>query len=1000
MDFQSPHANGGFDSPGNFIDPSAMFDAPNQMNGTRQYPPSSIPAKRDAAGTSLSRSQTPSQQGQFGFQQGFAHTNSPTLHTQNFATGAVPPQRMQTVSPAQNPNMQQMPPMGFMQGQPVPQGYGQNYGGQVQMPQLSQNLASRQAEAQRQYQMRLQAQQQQLGNLQASNMAAQQRHQMFANPAAQQAAMQRNMALAHQQQAQQQQAQQQQAQQQQAQQQQAQQQQQHPQNMQAQAQAQQQQAQIFLKNVAALMAGQGRPFNSQPRVAGRVLNLQQLYTMVLRLKGSKYITQTGTWPRVAQLVGIDPRQSPNISEELRIAYEQNLGPYELAYQQSQQQKMRQLAAQQQGQMGGINPMAAMGGMAPPGHQMSPTRQLPPEAQNSAIAQQQYLQQLQRSQVMQQQQLENSSPMKSHIPAPSMNGASTPQLDGKMPTNAFDQHRKSLSQQLEATPPQVPAVGFASPSPGPSKPKRARDDSVGPVIKKISDEPLDPTLFRPTMRWIEGTWGGLDPFNIEFDQLVAQTEIYKPNMPALGEMGVIDIRALTMSIRSGLHGEARLALDIFVKLTYEQQILLELDKCDDLIDVLVEYAEDQLDILASDNPEVSDILDLTPYEEVVRSCRTEMEGLPEVHEFGSKEYNLERAADRLIAITTILRNLSFLEVNHVILCEPAVLKFMSTAIRLVGTRILLLRSHMNTADFMKDLITFFSNTGTRIILPSREEAYTILQFLCAFAPCPRPEVPARFIHYNPQLHRCLPAAVDSLAKLLARDDPNRTFYKHVFAAEATSTPPYDLLTRAFALAVSVIPETMSRKGGVREARIAEARKPFLIQGMLAADILATLAPGPESGVCRSWLEATDGWAENTLAFTMFLTTIDHAAPPPPQYPGMRPGARQQRSLEPDVQAFQLIVHRSLSMLKRLGEKSKGSDVLVKGEHLTNGNTVHDDEDSDSDEEMMETVVNAGTKWRVKTDVLPTRSNVIGALLQPEMDAQSLKLFCGIADLDRE
>ncbi|KAF2470446.1 uncharacterized protein BDR25DRAFT_287397 [Lindgomyces ingoldianus] len=963
MDFQSPHTNGGFDAANNFIDPSAMFDAPNQMNGTRPYPTSSIPSKRDSTGASLSRSQTPSQQGQFGFQQGFAHTPSPTLHTQNFATGAVPPQRMQTVSPAQNQNMQQMSAMGFMQGSPMPQGYNQNFGGQVQMPQLTQNLQSRQQEAQRQYQMRLQAQQHQLGNLAASNMAAQQRHQMFANPAAQQAAMQRNMGMAQQ-----------------------------PQNAQPQVQS-------FLKNVGALMASMQRPFNPQPRVAGRVINLQQLYYAVMKLRGSKHVTQTGSWPRVAQMMQIDPRQFPQVSDELRITYEHNLGPYEAAYlMNKQQQQMRGMAAQQ-GQMGGMGPMAAMGGIPQPGQQMSPTRQIPQEAQNNAVAQQQYMQQLQRSQTMQQRQTDITTPVKTHAATPSMNGSGTPQLDGKMSSNAFDQHRKSLSQQLEATPPQGQGPGYASPSPGPSKVTRLIPQEVSaPVIReKVVHEAEDPTLFRPITRTIHEAWGGLSVFTPEFDHLIAQTEMYKPNMPSLGEMGVIDIRALTMSIRSGLHAEARLALDIFVKLTYEQQIVLELDKCDDLIDVLVEYAEDLLDLLANDNPEVSDILDLSPYEEVVRSCRVEMDSVPEVHEFGTKEYELERTADRLIAITTILRNLSFLEVNHNQLCNPAVLKFMSYAIRLVGTRILLLRTHINTADFMKDLITFFSNTGTKIILPSRDEAYTILQFLCAFAPCPRPELPVRFAPYSPTLHRCLPAAVDSLAKLLARDDPNRTFYKHVFAAESTSTPPYDLLTRAFALAVSVVPETMSRKGGVREARIAEARKAFLIQGMLAADILASLAPGAESGVCRSWLEAEDGWGENMLAFTMFLTTIDHTAPPPQvQYPGLRPGAPQRQRMEPDIQGFHLIVHRALSMLKRLGDKSRGVDVLVKGEHLTNGNTEHD-EDSDED---METVVNAGTKWKVKTDVLPTRGHVIGALLQPDMDPHALRLFCGIADLDRD
>ncbi|KAF2492949.1 hypothetical protein BU16DRAFT_529203 [Lophium mytilinum] len=63
------------------------------------------------------------------------------------------------------------------EGSPMPQGYNQNFGGgsfPVQPVALSQNLQSRRQEAQRQYQMRLQLQQQQLA---ASNMVTQQRHQ-------------------------------------------------------------------------------------------------------------------------------------------------------------------------------------------------------------------------------------------------------------------------------------------------------------------------------------------------------------------------------------------------------------------------------------------------------------------------------------------------------------------------------------------------------------------------------------------------------------------------------------------------------------------------------------------------------------------------------------------------------------------------------------------------------------------------------------------------------
>lgn len=872
--------------------------------------------------------------------------------------------------------------MGFAQGSPMPQGFDPNTGGQFQGVQLPQHLQNRQQEAQRRYAMQLQAQaqHQQMGNLAASNMAAQQRHlggQMPGVPG-QHPGMQRNM-------------------------------------MQAQAQNPQAQLQAFVKNVGALMAQQGRPFNPQPTVCGRVINLHALYYAVMKYKGYRYVTQTNSWPRVAQGMAIDPRQFPTAPDELRQVYEQNLGLYETYWLAQKQQQMK------------ANPMQAQaGGM---GQQMSPTRPTIPGAPNSSTVQQEYLLQSQRSKALQaqqrpsdpampqpqqqpqqqfdpamqpQQQFEQSTPVQNNVSLANVNGRTTPQTEAKTPGLAFDQHRKSASRQLDATPDHAsqPAVPTASPAPG-----KSNEDEVE-VIK------LPPTLivdgkmtYRPTTRVMD-RWAGVDIAAENVKKRAEELIAFKPNMPALVEMGVIDIRALTMSIRSGLHAEARMALDTLAKLTYEQQLTLELEKCEDLVEVLVDYAEGQLDILANDNPEISDIIDLTPYEDVLHHCRAEVQSLQEHPEFGTKAYDLDRTADRLLAITTIFRNLSFLEINHTSLTESHVLKFFSNVVRLVGTRVLLLRSHVNTFDFMKDLITFFSNTSTKIVLPSREDAYTILHFLCAFAPVPRPGTPVKFTPYNPQVHRYLPSAVDSLAKLLARDDPNRTYYKQIFTNEATSSPPYELLTRSFALAISVVPdytygelhkasETRIKEVRIIEARIAEARKPYLMQGMLAADILAGLAPGTDSGLCRSWLESEDGWAASLLKLAMSLCATDAAHPPPPQDHRM---ARGQRPMDHDVQGFQLIVHRALSMLKRLGEKSKGGGgVLVKGVQ-TNGHTNHDEDDEDEIGDDTDTFDFGGSTWQVKADVLPKKETLLSALLMGSLDGRSLRQFCSIGYLD--
>jgi SWI/SNF chromatin-remodeling complex subunit SWI1 len=598
--------------------------------------------------------------------------------------------------------------------------------------------------------------------------------------------------------------------------------------------------------------------------------------------------------------------------------------------------------------------------------------------------------------------QQSTPQPNNASLAGLNGRSTPQAD--------DNARKSISRQLEGTPIQSQEPANAMPTPDKPEPAVAQAPAAAEVVEKrqpVIEQDDGTRVYQPAYR-TQDTWGGLDFDSDNFKNMIDMITSYKPNVPLLHEAGVIDIRALTMSLRSGLYAESRLALDTLVRITFDNNIQLDLGQCEDLVDVLVEFAEEQLEVLGNNNPEVTDILDLTPYEDVMHHCRAEAATLQELPEVGTREHTLDRTADRLLAITTIFRNLSFLEVNHPSLVSPSVLKFLASFIRLVGTRVLLLRSHINTFDFMKDTVTLFSNTSAKISLPSREDAYAILHFLCAFAPVPRPGSPVKFTPFNPQVHRYLPSAVDSLAKLLARDDPNRTYYKQIFVNEATSSPPYDLLTRAFALAVSVVPDRTyienkmyqmkeARPKEVRmfEARIAESRKAYLMQGMLAADILASLAPGAESGICRSWLESSDGWANSLLKFAMSLSATDAAIQPPPP----PPTHRGQRPMEPDREGFQLIVHRALSTLKRLGDKSKG-ESLVKGAQV-NGTSNHDEEDEDEfgdDDEDMDIFQFNGNTWKVKADFLPRRETMLGALLTSNLDVRSLNQFCKIGYLD--
>ncbi|KAF3491424.1 uncharacterized protein GIQ15_00941 [Arthroderma uncinatum] len=378
---------------------------------------------------------------------------------------------------------------------------------------------------------------------------------------------------------------------------------------------------------------------------------------------------------------------------------------------------------------------------------------------------------------------------------------------------------------------------------------------------------------------------------------------KPSAPRFHELGVIDIHALTMSLKSGLISETRLALDTLTTLSSEPAIHLSLENCDDLLPTLLDTATDHLEL--------------------------------------------------------------FSESNFPLLSTPSVVRFLALAIRYMGTRHLFLRTHQNTLDFMKDALIFLSNLAHAMHLPGRDEALALLYFLLSFAPSTSTptsdDEPLIFPPYQPTTHRYLPAAVDSLAKLLARDDPNRTLYKSIFsdpsitAPTSTTNVSTNLLTRAFGLAISPIPEYT--KGNV--LAITEARKPFLMQGLLAAEVLSSLADPP---LARAWLGSADGFAISLVHLAGLLSAERprQPMPPMPQHPHQHPHAHGGRP--DDMQGYYTIVSRALGILNRLGGKVRKGNK---------GKTCGLD---------------------VGYNVLPKKENILGALVSRTIDPGTLKLLC--------
>lgn len=439
-------------------------------------------------------------------------------------------------------------------------------------------------------------------------------------------------------------------------------------------------------------------------------------------------------------------------------------------------------------------------------------------------------------------------------------------------------------------------------------------------------PPKPEDYSPCARELS-TYGGVDLHAANL--LGAELERWEPTVPSVNELGNIDISALTRSLQCGIHGEVRLALDTLVTISSSpnQAHFLHLRACDDLIEALVDCAETQVDLLVENTVEVADEIQLTAYEDVVRGCRVERWAVRDVPAFGSTEYELDRAVDRIICITTILRNVSFPgenNDNHFVLCEESVLKMLCSIIRYLGTRTMLLRTHANTLDFMKDMVVLLSNISSQLEIPGREQALSLLQFLLSFAPIPGPTMAndkLNFTPYDPSVHSYLPHAVDALAKLLARDEPNRGFYKTLFTVDSSSPLANELLVRTFALAISPLPDKAKEQfRPTTFPPLFETRKPFLMQGLLGAEIIASLVPGSEPGIARALLASGNCLAENLIKLIQDLSIL-YEKPPPAARGGARAAAARK---DPELV---YIVVVAVSLLRRLAEKARDSAGTV-------------------------------------------------------------------------
>ena len=697
------------------------------------------------------------------------------------------------------------------------------------------------------------------------------------------------------------------------------------------------------RNITNWAQQNGQEFNPQPFIGGRLISSVNLFMGVMRFGGSKRVTAAGQWASVANFLQIHPSQQIPAAQDLQRFWHMQLSGYEQYFSMQQHQKRMTEAQRSQGQAQGPEMVARP-------ELFSPTR---PVANQSS------------QQMMQPPHVQNHYPTSTKHAVPQSLDSRQPVQNGYITPQPG--HNRSSSLYGTNQPPVQVANRAPSlhdgPKPSTSSRKHKETEKKEYLYPPRLDAATVGTNYEPKADIEEGgiarTYGGIELEPRHFVETVDYLLKYKLNTPKVEELGLLDVRAMTLSLRSGLHAEVRLSLDTLATISKEKhpETALLLENCDDLIETIIDCADDQVQLLAEHSAEVSDEMLVNSYEETIRGCRAENGTLHDPPEYGTLEHDLDRAVERLICIVTILRNLSFIPPNQILLADAIVIRFLATVIRYIGTRSMLLRTHQNILDFSKDVLVFLSNVSHVVDLPGKEEALCILHFLLSFAPIPPPHLTEEegvisFSSYTASTHRYYPHAVDCMAKLLARGDPNRSLFRFLFAAESASSPPYELLTRSFGLAIAAIPEI-----GKFNLAVINTRAPCMMQGLLAAEILASLIPNTENDLARLWLASQDGFALSLMRISNELPRL-----PPPQQSTRQPPGRQ---IDPDPYGHAAISERGLAVLRKLAERIRDAD---------------------------------GRSKRLPHGLIPDKRSVMSALMHPNLPSYVTRHLCALSSMD--
>lgn len=413
----------------------------------------------------------------------------------------------------------------------------------------------------------------------------------------------------------------------------------------------------------------------------------------------------------------------------------------------------------------------------------------------------------------------------------------------------------------------------------------------------------PELFRPLTRSHENEYRPhkrkFENFHNEFlvsSQTSKDMASLRP-YPNFAELGNVDIQALSRSIQSHLPSEVGHALDVLVIIAGDKRWGLPLSHCSDLLQSLV-------DCLASNCAKQTkhDQSVYAAYSSVVDQSRHRSGGL-NLRSSRCRSGVLEHCAavEVIMSILTVLRNLAFTEINQepISRAENLAQVLANAIVTFCGVRSDISLGPSTVLNFMKDMITLLSLIGGSLIIDRPEIANIFTKFILSFAPNEL-QFDLNSKYYEVSEYPYLAPAIDTFAKLLSRDFPNRDTFKRSFSSDLTQGR--DRQPDLMALAVAVFPTTLEADFG----QVLSHRIPLLHHSLIVAETAISICPISDHG--KTWMDARQLIADRLSDLLRILS-----------YLLQDPGSGVQCS-EADLT---ILSQRATTVLKMLNEQSRSS-----------------------------------------------------------------------------